>query len=119
MTTRLVLVIEPEDGLGLLSDRVLRLDGWSVYRVSTFKAALHQLFQRDFDLVTCEYSPEAGLDEAAVAHLHTLAHGRPFLVTSTNTDGARVARSLRTTFLRQPVSTLNLDVALGAALAAA
>lgn len=116
---RFALVVEPEDSPSHLVDRVLQLDGWSVYHVSTVADALRQLCQRHFDVICCEYDAEAGLDEAAIGCLQAACHGQPLIVTSARGRGARAAHALRTPFLRQPCATDEVGSAFGALLATA
>lgn len=117
--SKLALVIESDGGFAHLAERVLRLDGWSAYRVRGPGAALRQLRQRRFDLVCCEYSPWEDLDDGTLAELHAASHGQPFIVTAPCEAGAACARGLHVAFLRQPCSLADLEAAVAAASAAA
>lgn len=118
-TSKLALVIEPDDSPAAVAERLLRLDGWSVYRVRGPAAALRQLRLRRFDLVCCEYSPSEELDGGALATLREAGRGLPFVVSAPGEAGAACARQLHATFLRQPCSLDDLDAAFEAACDAA
>lgn len=114
--SRLALVVQSEDTLDRIDDLLLRLGGWSVYRVEALAPALRRLATRAFDLVACEYDPAAGLDEVAVRTLHTHARSHPLLLASTRAEAARLAKALGVPFLRQPAAAADLAAVLDAAL---
>jgi len=114
--SRLALVVQSEDSLDPIDDLLLRLGGWSVYRVDALAPALRRLATRAFDLVACEYDPAAGLDGVAVRTLHAHSKRYPFLLASTRTEAARLAKVLRVPFLHQPAAAADLATVLGAVL---